>query len=125
MSDPACFASPQEAVEAINRFLSAKDWPALSRYYDLSGTDVAPGDLESGAFFAAPGPPDHPAWGSRFRRPFPPGFRYQSHEMEGDDALVVVAVAIDQGGGMIQRAFQRFRLRKSALGWRVRPEPVA
>src|SRR5260221_3769991 len=93
---PHFFASPEKAVEELSRLLADRDWIALSRCYDLSGTAVAPADLESGEFFLGQESP-HPAWRGGPVRPFPPGFRYASQETAGDDAVVTVSIAIDEG----------------------------
>lgn len=124
---PRSFVSPQEAVEVLGRLLEAEDWAGMSRYYDLSGTGIDPGRLRSGEFFVRAAPPEggHPAGFSRYLHPFAPGFRYASHRLEGEDAVVTVAIQIDQGDGMIQRGFHEFRLRNCPSGWRVRPEPAS
>lgn len=119
---PRYFGTPQEAVEILGRLLEAEDWPGMGRYYDLSGTGIAPERLRSGESFVRAATPagGHPAGFSKYLHPFPPGFRYASHRLEGEDALVTVSIAIDQGDGMIQRGFHEFRLRRHPAGWQVR-----
>jgi hypothetical protein len=34
-------------------------------------------------------------------------------------AVVRVGIEIDQGGGMIQRGFREFRMRRTSAGWQV------
>jgi len=123
---PSGFVSPESAIPEINRLLAAKDWVGLTGHYDLTGTTVAPAELESGAFFVAL--PDggfrHPGWPRGPLRPFPPGFRYASHEEDGDEAVVTVSIEIDEGGGMVQQGCARFRMRRVAGAWKLRPEPA-
>jgi len=123
--EPAYFSDPESAVAETARLLRAKAWAELARYYDLSGTDVAPDTLTSGAFFVRDKPPavGHPAGFGRYRQPFAPGFSYLSHAGAGDDEVVVtVHVEIDQGGGMVQRGLDTFRLRRSARGYQLLPK---
>ena len=84
---------PERAVEILARLLSAKDWPALARLHDLEGTALRAADLESGAYFVAGDSPPPPGHGP-IRRPFTPGYRYESHEIRGDEAAVTVSCAI-------------------------------
>ena len=114
---------PERAVEVLSRLLSAKDWPALARLHDLEGTALRAADLESGAYFVAGDSPPPPGHG-RIRRPFTPGYRYESHEILGDEAAVTVSCAMDQGDGRVLRGMQGFRLRRRGAGWKVVPEPA-
>ncbi|MFC1680065.1 hypothetical protein ACFL2T_07645 [Elusimicrobiota bacterium] len=120
------FLSPQEAVERIAKLLREEDWPALAGYYDLDGTEVDPKQLHSGDFFIRTERPEtaHPGGFWRYKQPFSPAFKYESH---GDstkhpgDVIVTVGVSIDQGGGMVQRGMSFFRLRRSGGGFRLAP----
>ena len=112
---------PERAAEILARLVSAEDWAALARLHDLDGTALRSADLESGAYFVAgDAAPGH----GRARRPFPPGYRYASHEIRGDEAEVVVSCAIDQGDGLVLRGMKVFRLRRRGAGWKVVPEPA-
>ena len=117
------FEFPEQAVAEISKLLAAEDWATLAEYYDLTGTSIDRKDLESGRFFVNSKPPaiSHPAGFWRYRHPFPPSFRYDSHEISGDIATVRVSIQIDQGDGMIQRSSQTFRMKKSGQGWQILP----
>ncbi len=123
----AFFESPKSAVDQIREMLRAKDWPRLTRYYDLTGTDIDPTDLNSGAFFWREDRPEiaHPGGFWRYKHPFPPSFRYQMAEPETDAGIVTVhlMIEIDQGAGSpTQAGFQTFRLRRSDNGYQVLPD---
>jgi len=124
MSDEKIFfASPQEAVPALARMLAAEDWPRLARCYLLDASSIERSDLESGRYFRRSTPAEgHPAGLDRGRHPFPPGYRYLSHAVDGDEALVRVGIEIDQGGGMVQRGLREFRMRRTDGGWQVLPD---
>ncbi len=126
MSTDRFFDSPEQAVDRISDLLRKEDWATLARYYDLAGTGVDRSTLESGEFFIARERPPiaHPAGFWRYRHPFPPGFRYDSHEVTGDVAVVRVSIAIDQGDGMNQRGMHVFRMKKSPHGWRILAEDI-
>jgi len=49
-----CFSSPAEAVPIITELLQKKNFKVLSRYYDLSNSEIKLSDLESGDFFILP-----------------------------------------------------------------------
>ena len=117
------FASPHEAVPALARMLGAEDWRALARCYDLGASGIERSELESGRYFRRPtAAPGHPAGVDRWRHPFAPGYRYLSHRLEGNEALVQVGIEIDQGAGMVQRGLREFRMRKAERGWQVLPD---
>lgn len=103
------FASPKEAVEELTKLLEARDWAALAACYDGPPPAVFYDEAVEG----------HPGGFDRWRHPFPPGFHYVSHATEGDVATVRVGIEIDQGGGMIQRGFHEFRMRRTPAGWQV------
>jgi hypothetical protein len=117
------FASPKEAVPALAGMLAAEDWPRLARCYDLDGSGIERSELESGRYFTrstvAAG---HPAGLDRWRHPFPPGYHYWSHTLDGNEALVQVGIEIDQGAGMVQRGLREFRMRRTAGGWQTLPD---
>ena len=117
------FASPQEAVPSLARMLAAEDWHALARCYDLGASGIERSELESGRYFRRPmAAPGHPAGVDRWRHPFAPGYRYLSHRLDGNEALVQVGIEIDQGAGMVQRGLREFRMRKAERGWQVLPD---
>lgn len=117
------FAAPQEAVPALAGMLVAEDWPRLARCYLLDASGIDRSELESGRYFRRVAvTAGHPAGLDRWRHPFPPGYRYLSHAVDGDEALVRVGIEIDQGGGMVQRGWREFRMRKTAPGWQVLPD---
>jgi hypothetical protein len=99
------FASVPEAVDALARLLQARDWTGLAACYEADPAALPP------AFFYDPEAPGHPGGFDRWRHPFPPGFTYRSHAVEGDVAVVRMGIEIDQGGGMIQRGSREFRMR--------------
>lgn len=103
--------------------LVAEDWPRLARCYLLDASGIERSDLESGRYFRRSAPAAaHPAGLDRWRHPFPPGYRYVSHIIEGDEALIQVGIEIDQGGGMVQRGMREFHMRRAARGWQVLPD---
>ena len=57
------FKNPEQAVDAISTMLSSEAWEKLSRYYDLSDTDIDRASLISGEFFVRKERPElaHPA----------------------------------------------------------------
>ncbi len=119
------FDNPPQAVIAIKGMLKASAWEELSRYYDLSGTDIDRARLMSGEFFVREKRPEvsHPGGFWRFKQPFSPQFSYLSHSKVSDEIVeVTVQVEIDQGGGMIQRGMDSFQLRKSAEGYQLLPK---
>lgn len=103
------FASPMEAVEELTKLLRARDWAALAACYDGPPPAVFYDERVEG----------HPGGFDRWKHPFPPGFRYVSHEVTEDVAVVRVGIEIDEGGGMIQRGMREFRMRKTPEGWKV------
>lgn len=118
------FADPKTAVTVIAGLIAQSDWPALSRYYDLSGSDIDREELESGRFFVRTERPpvSHPGGFWRIRHPFDPRFRYRYHlSLSGDHVRVHLGIEIDQGGGMTQRGRKTFLLRKSEKGYRILP----
>lgn len=122
---PAYFTDPKSAVDEIARLMRAKSWTELARYYDLSGTEISIEELNSGRFFVRDKPPavGHPGGFNRYIQPFAPSFSYFSHQTIGDGMVeVTVDIEIDQGGGMIQRGLESFRMRKSEKGYQLLPK---
>ena len=68
------FKNPEQAVDAISTMLSSEAWEKLSRYYDLSDTDIDRASLISGEFFVRKERPElaHPAGFWRIKEPFDP-----------------------------------------------------
>lgn len=125
--EPAFFADPPTAVGEITRLMRGKSWAELARYYDLSGTDIDPDTLVTGAFFVRAERPavGHPAGFGLYKQPFAPGFSYLSHQTVGENEVeVTVDISIDQGGGMIQRGLDTFRMRQSERGYQILPKNV-
>ncbi len=125
--DPAYFESPRQAVEAITAMLEVKDWPALSPYYDLEGSDIDRAQLVSGEFFYRTERPEaaHPGGFWRYKHPFSPAFHYVSSAPAGEPGIVTVTleVELDQGeGSPVQRGLAEFRMRESEHGYRVLPD---
>ena len=120
------FPSPADAVPKIADLLRAKDWATLACCYDLSGSTIDRADLESGAFFYTDEQPAvaHPAGFWRYKHPFAPAFEYLREEPTSDPNVsrVILAVEIDQGGGMVQRGLSAFPMVKRPQGWQIRPE---
>jgi len=124
MSDePLHFASPQEAVPALAGMLAAENWSRLARCYFLDGSGIERSELASGRYFRRSAEAmSHASGVDRWRHPFAPGYRYLSHAVDGEEALVRVGIEIDQGGGMVQRGLREFRMRRSERGWQVLPD---
>ena len=119
------FTDPESAVEQITVLLQDKNWPELTRYYDLSDSPIDRADLISGEFFYTDVEPPHahPAGFWRYKHPFPPSFTFAStRELDEPGVIeVTVQVEIDQGGGMVQRGLQTFLMRKTEEGFQVMP----
>jgi hypothetical protein len=123
MPDAIFFDSPRDAVPALAKLLAGEDWAGLARCYSLEGSGIDRRELETGRYFRRASVAEgHPAGLDRWRHPFPPGYRYLSHTVDGDGALVQVGIEIDQGAGMVQRGLREFRMRKTAGGWQVLPD---
>lgn len=104
----SAFSSPEEAVERIDAWLRERNWDALTACYDG----------EAPATFHERRPGGHPSGADNWT-PFPPGWRYLDHAVEGDVARVRVGIDIDQGGGFVQRGWAEFRLRRTSAGWKL------
>lgn len=118
---PLYFESPREAVPALAQLLEDHDWATLACYYDLEGSNVDPERLRSGRYFydssQEVGHPTSRGW----LEPFPPSHGYEDHEIEGEEARVDVGIEIDEGGGMYNRSYDSFRMRRHPAGWQVLP----
>lgn len=121
------FTSPEQAVTVATELLRKEDWQTLSRYYDLSGSRVDRQELESGRFFIRAEEPagPHPGGFSRYKHPFPPGFKFDRVNATADPNVIVVVVSIeiDQGGGLKQRGLTEFKMRRSSNGYQILPPP--
>lgn len=116
------FAGPAQAVDEITGLLRSRAFTALADYYDLSGTGLDPDELRSGRYFLDPeADTGHPATRG-WRRPFAPGFRYDSHVTEGDRVRVDLVLHIDLGDGLVQEGWHSIWLRRSAGGYQLVPE---
>lgn len=122
---PLYFASPEAAIPVITELLRREDWSTLSRYYDLTKTDIERSELESGRFFLRTEQPEgaHPAGFWRYKHPFAPGYKYFSVDDVAAVGVmqVVVAIEIDQGDGTTQRGMSDFLMRQSEHGYQILP----
>ncbi len=129
MSEAKYFSSPKEAVPAIAELLRKEDFKTLSRYYDLSGSQIAKTQLESGDFFIRTENTEvsHPGGFSRYKHPFAPGFTYSSMQStdRGGVHIIRVEMTIEQGEGIPdQVGFSSFSMMKSELGWQILPRTL-
>ena len=119
------FDNPSISVAQIKIMLKEKNWVELSKYYDLSDSQIERSDLVSGNFFYTEEIPEvaHPAGFWKYKHPFAPAFDYNSvRELEETGVIeVTVSIEINQGGGLIQRGLQTFLMRKSDKGYQVMP----
>jgi len=129
---PCYFASPEEAVRTASRLLEAHDWPALARYYGLSGAPTLNSEsLRDGSFFLDPrAGPSGPGALTRWRQPFEAGASFVSAKpVESGTALprhwtVTTMLSIDQGGGMVQRVVRECRLIETREGFQFEPRDI-
>ncbi|HSH96142.1 MAG TPA: hypothetical protein VK968_18500, partial [Roseimicrobium sp.] len=123
------FSSPEDSVVRCTALMRSQNWSELAKYYDLTGSGVDRRDLESGTFFLRTNPPEmaHPGGLWKFREPFAPGFNFVSAELAGapDIVAVIVGIAIDEGGGLIQRGRTTFHLKRSTHGYQLLPAVAA
>jgi len=86
--------------------------------------------LRKGTFFHSPRTEgaEHPSGVTRYRHPFPPGYRLLNTEpTDREDTIkVILSLEIDQGIGVPQRALAAFLLRRQADegGWQILPQSV-
>ena len=107
----------------MSELLRQHAWKRLARFYDVAPSSAAEAELESGwAFRSAksPGSPEAAAMGE-YTQPFIPGSRYVSTAPTDDPSVVEVTVelVIDQGGGVMQRGIQMFRMRHTGAGYQL------
>lgn len=119
------FKSPQESVEIISQLLLNDDWKALTAYYYTENLNQEIIDsLLDGSYFINTSQPEigHPAVNWKYRKPFPPTFKY-SHFTELANHLVevTVSVQIDQGNEIVQTGFTTFTLIKGEEGFQIVP----
>lgn len=122
------FSSPAASVTIITPLLRAHDWSTLARYYDLTGSGRTYADASREDFFLRRGPtaPAQPSEIGAYRQPFAPGFTFEAAapSEQPDVTVVTVVLAIDQGGGPVQRVRTTYRLRHSASGYQLLPSGV-
>lgn len=127
-TSPLYFTSPAQSVDTIKSLIGVAEWETLARYYDLSGTTLTLADVSRESFYIRnpPYPPAQPAGLGRFKQLFSPAFKFESAEPSGEAGVVIVTVgvAIDQGGGPLQRVKSTYRLRQSAAGYQLLPSPT-
>jgi hypothetical protein len=125
MAQKLYFSTPQQAVEISAKLMIAKKWGELSNYYFLENTDEETlNAMKSGAYFINSEKPEvaHPAFDWKYKKPFPPNFKYLNHiEINNDTLEVTIGVEIDQGEGMIQKGQSSFLLVKSESGYQLLP----
>ena len=119
------FASPQESIPIITELLRKEDWKTLSAYYDLSNFKIQQSELESGRFFINDQRPEgsHPGLPWKYKHPFAPGFKFSGVNQTDEPNVVLVnlEIEIDEGGGMVQRGFSEFKMRKGDHGYQLLP----
>ena len=117
------FSSSQESVKLISQMLINENWEELTRYYFLENTDNEVIDsLKNGNYFIRSKRPEvaHPGRFWKYKKPFPPNFKYSNHfETTTDTIKVNVGIEIDQGNGMIQQGTTSFYLMKSKKGYQL------
>jgi len=127
MIDNYGFNNPEEAYQVGMQLLDKEDWKTLSRYYDLTGSNIDPKMLASGDFFKNDpnlyvGPPGEL---SKYKEPFPLGFKYMSATQQGTLVQVLLETTIEQGAEtMAKVAYQFFYLRKCESGLKFIPRSL-
>jgi len=125
MAQSLYFSTPQESVELTSKLLIEEDWEKLSNYYFLENSDKETIDsLKNGSYFIRDKKPEisHPALDWKYKKPFPPNFRYLSHiEVSKDSLKVNVNLEIDQGNDMMQQGISSFYLIRSKDGYQILP----
>ena len=125
-STPLYFASPEKSVTRTTELLRARNWVELTRYYDLAGSGISRSTLEDGTFFLRTDPPEnaHPGGLWKFREPFAPGYAFISAEPSKSPGVVdvTVGIAIDEGGGLVQRGRMTYQFRKTIAGYQLLPK---
>ena len=125
MAQSLYFSTPQESVELTSRMLIEGDWGKLSNYYFLENSDKETIDsLKNGSYFIRDKKPEisHPALDWKYKKPFPPNFKYLSHiEVSKDSIIVNVSIEVDQGNDMMQQGLSSFNLIRSENGYQFLP----
>ncbi len=129
MSKTCNFSSPAEAIQIITELLEKEDFKILSKYYDLSNSEIKLSELESGDFFIRKKSPEfsHPAGSWCYKHPFAPGFTFNRLEATAKDSVYVIemSISIDQGSGSpTQIGLSYFYMVKSDKGWKILPDQV-
>lgn len=122
----AWFSSPEEAVPAISEMLRSEDFRRLASYYDLTGSGIDRGELESGDFFIRRERPEvaHPGGFWRYKHPFAPGFKYSGMTSAPGEGVYTIhlRIEIEQGeGSPPQVGLDSFLMIESEKGWQVLP----
>ncbi len=121
MAQSLYFSTPQESVELTSKLLIEEDWEKLSNYYFLENSDKETiVSLKNGSYFIIDKRPEvyHPALDWKYKKPFPPNFKYLSHIEIGKDSIKVnVSLEIDQGNDMMQQGISSFYLIRSENGY--------
>jgi len=121
---PRSFASPEDAVRQVSRFLEARDWRRLAEYYDLQDGSESRSALVDGSYFVRPFAPSGEEVAARQWRPFYPGSEFSHvNPTEDEDVVeVVVEYETEAEGGLRLRGYDSFRMRRSTGGWRLLPD---
>ena len=121
MAQSLYLSTPQESVELTSMLLIEEDWEKLSNYYFLENSDKETiVSLKNGSYFIRDKRPEvyHPALDWKYKKPFPPNFKYLSHIEIGKDSIKVnVSLEIDQGNDMMQQGISSFYLIRSENGY--------
>lgn len=119
------FSTPKESVELTSKMLIEKDWEKLSCYYFTENSDKETiASLKNGSYFIRNKRPEvyHPALDWKYKKPFPPNFKYLSHSDIGNDSIKVsLSLEIDQGNDMMQKGMSTFYLIRSENGYQLLP----
>lgn len=119
--DPRYLPDPPDAIPVIAGLLRDRKWTELARCHDLTDSHLDVEDLARGRYFLDPdadtGHPVTRGW----RHPFAPGFEYDLHQVDDDEALVHVVLQVDQGDGPVQTGRDSFEMRRHDEGWQILP----
>ncbi len=124
------FSSPAKAIQTITELLKNENFKILSKYYDLSNSNIDLAELESGDFFIQKQRPEiaHPSGFWRYKHPFAPGYIFKSSRVAGKKTVYVVevSISIDQGlDSPAQQGLSYFYMLKSNKGWKILPDEVS
>jgi len=121
---PLYFIDGPGAVKVMKELLLQHNWHELTRYYDLTGTNLKREALISGEYFYREKLPEesHPLDFRRFKHPFSPEFAYDGeYTLENNTIVIRVKIEIDQGAGMVQVGYDCFGMRKTDSGYQMIP----